>query len=387
MLRSTLFLLAILISFTVSANSDAIIESSGELDQKALIKLKNSYPELKKNRLLDSPRFEGWYMRVTDREGSRSIAVIGGSFMNSHGDEIPYRPMSGYLAVLVSEGDGAKTIVYEAFPQETTYITNFEGRFGTKNLFEGTKFLWRANGYGSMSDAHVSVTIPNQVNFELSIFNRLDWNKEKNEGPEGVILYFPMVPIHWFVHSLGSDSNYDITYQTADGLQKASGVGYTHQEKNWGEAFPTAWIWSQGVGADNESQYALAGGKVDLKAVKFTSWLVGTRSKNYKWDYRHSMAGTTFTAYIDACEGSFKLIAKHGDRLTVIKATAPLKSFGYVSIPTEKGFQAHGGVESFSAQVTIENFQNNSLLERLSFKNAALEFGARYMCGGWELDK
>lgn len=368
MFKKTLFLLITLSLFTISMSSGA------------------SVPERHEKSLLPQPKFEGWYMRLTDSERQRSFAVIVGSFMKTRTNRLPQKAMRGYLAVLMHDNRSGVTKSFEAFPQDTHYTTNGVATFGTHQLFKGSTFFWESKKYGHVSQDQINITIPGVIEVNTDIGVRLPWDNPNDRlGPEGMILGLPMVPLHWFVHSLGSNSTYNITlFDRQNDTEEWSGVGHLHQEKNWGKSFPGAWIWSEGISKNNTSQYALAGGEVRVAPLKFTSWLVGIRGKKVKWDFRHSRLGTKFTTVIDACKGKFELMANDSRHQIKLKAQAAINSFASVSIPTKKGFKKNGGIESFGASVEIKAYLKKGakkvLQEVLFFKNAALEFGANYMC-------
>ena len=205
-------------------------------------------------------------------------------------------------------------------------------------------------------------------------------------GPEGLIQFLCLTPVHWYVFSIGSDTGYyrlsihgDIEYEIF------SGMGYVHQEKNWGKAFPPSWIWAEGINHDNTSQFALSGGKLEPGSYLSEAWLVGFRSPYVHWDFRPSIFGTVFESVINACSGYFKLTARNHRRRLVIEATAPVETFSPVSIPTVSGFETDGAVESFSATVEISAYwlslpRREILIDRRFFYNAGLEFGSGFMC-------
>ncbi len=332
-----------------------------------------------------SEKFEGWYLRLTDHKNKRSIAVVGGSFMKTRGRKFPKKLMQGYLAVIIADNQNQKTDIYEIFPDDTTYTTNGKPQYGTTNLVGNSTFRWESKSFGTISNDKISIFLPGALYLEADMGPRLPWDQEADRvGPEGIILKFPFIPAHWFVHSLGSPTNYRLTFLNSE-RTTWEGIALTHQEKNWGAAFPTAWIWSQGIGEDNQTEYALAGGKVKLPGLKtFTSWLVGIRGHKVHWDFRQSRISTTFHSLIKPCQGLFRLVAQDLKHQVIIEAQAPTDSFGFVSIPTKNGFKSEGGVESFYANVTIQAFLKKRgkriLQEVLKFKRAALEFGAGYMC-------
>ncbi|HOX22345.1 MAG TPA: tocopherol cyclase family protein, partial [Elusimicrobiales bacterium] len=206
------------------------------------------------------PWFEGWYTRITDSAGKRSMSVITATFLRAGATYSPGSTIPGYIAILISEGDGAPTQVYEAFPEKTmSYVNN--ATTSINNALNSTAdFCWFAEGYGMITNKLINIEIPGKTTFRAEFSGGKAWGKNVLSGPEGVGGLMTKLPLHWHVHSLASETIYEITLNG----QKFSGTGTAHQEKNWGKVFPSAWIWLQGISSDGEAQLAATGGKLNL---------------------------------------------------------------------------------------------------------------------------
>lgn len=64
--------------------------------------------------------------------------------------------------------------------------------------------------------------------------------KDDGSGPAGWTDILPL-PLHWFVFSTGSTIN---KYIFVENRKYETGSGHLHMEKNWGQSFPSAWIWA-----------------------------------------------------------------------------------------------------------------------------------------------
>lgn len=333
------------------------------------------------------PWFEGWYTRITDEAGSRSLAVIVSSHLPKDAVYVPGMALPGYIAVLVSEGGGAPTLSFEVFPEETYASIDGEPVGLLYSLVSVAEFEWTAPGFGTITESGIDLAIPGQVEVRAEWQGGIEWNSFfLPVGPEGVLAGLPL-PLHWHVESLGSDARYEYLVQ-ADG-HAATGSGYAHQEKNWGSAFPSAWVWSQGIDDDNEAQFVLGGGDVELGPTSMRAWLVGFRSPEIALDFNYYTPGTVFQTTIDACAGTFTLEAADPLHTLTVEATGPIGTFGSVSIPTADGFHTDAGGESFSSTVTVSAYRHDPLSGLLGagelvavreFENAALEFGADFRC-------
>ncbi len=326
------------------------------------------------------PWFEGWYTRVSDVAGSRSIAVIGASSLPRDQYFTPGQYLPGYINVLISEGDGAPTLSFTVFPEQT--ISRVDGEPVSQNPvpLSPANFEWTAEGFGTITQDRVDISIPGVLDVLIQTENRLPYHIDcPDVGPYGPLDLLPL-PLRWWIHTLGSDAEYQYTIHGEDGPETASGVGYAHQEKNWGAGFPIGWVWTQGISAGNDAQFVMSAAEVDFGLFILDAWIAGYRSPVVSWDFNYSMPGTTFYTERDACAGTFLFeITKANQRLT-FDTSAPPDTFGDVSTPSPDGFEPETGVESFSATMEVSAYEDGLLIDQQMFYNSALEFGTGYVC-------
>ena len=337
------------------------------------------------------PWFEGWYTRVSDDGGSRSVAVIVASYLPKGETYVPGEYLPGYINVLASEGDGAPTLSYTVFPEKTMALVN--GKPVTENPVISCKkesdFEWIAEGYGSITEDTIDISIPGVADVYIHTSNRLPWDTEDpSKSIEGWMVSYPF-PTHWWVNSLGSDAEYEYTLYESEEPETFQGTGYAEQEKNWAQVFPLAWIWSQGIAAGNSAQYVLTSTKVEVvPGLILYPWLVSYRSPNISWNFNFSWAGSYLKTTKDPCAGTCKMVFRDTYRSLEFDMSAPPDSFGDVSIPTADGFMPEMGGESFSATVNVSAYRHYPLLglkrcvDSQVFNNAVLEFGNEWQCEG-----
>lgn len=334
------------------------------------------------------PWFEGWYTRITDVAGERSIAVIVGSHLPPEEKYKPGACLPGYIQILLSEGNGAPVLSYEAFPQCTYALVDGQPVVRSAGLTQKSNFEWVADGFGTITEEAIDMELPGAARVSVQFSSRLPWNDLFGEvGPEGLLAGLPL-PMHWHVYSLGSDAQYQ--YEIENGTNESltgQGIGYAHQEKNWGKSFPQAWAWLEGISAENRSQLVVGGGKLAIGPLVFRPWILGYHSPSLSWDFNFAEPGTVIKTDVNACEGILHLTARTPMRTLEITASAPLSSYGEVGIPTAEGFISNGAIESFSATIEVKAYQhtpwgglfsNGRLVEEQTFTNAVLEFGADY---------
>jgi hypothetical protein len=339
------------------------------------------------------PWFEGWYTRVTDVGGSRSVAVITASHLPKGVNYTPGMDLPGYVNVLISEGDGAPTLSFTAFPERSKTLVNGEPVSQDPVPGAPTYFEWVADGpqaFGTVTEDDVDISIPGVVDLTIRTTNRIPWDvNDPLAGPEGFLTSLPL-PLHWYIQSLGSDAEYEYTLYGEDGEETVSGTGYAHLEKNWQKEFPIGWVWTQGIAENNEAQFVASIAKVDLgNGTIIDPWIVGYRSPAVSWNFQFFVPGSVATTVMDPCAGTFYMELRDPFRTLVFDASAPAGSFGDVSIPTEDGFITQKGGESFSATVRVTASWHIPLgdladvefpIEERVFENAVLEFGNGFNC-------
>jgi len=326
------------------------------------------------------PWFEGWYTRVSDVGGSRSIAIIGASSLPKDTYYTPGEPLPGYINVLVSEGDGASTRSYTVFPEQTLSLVAGEPVSENPVPLSPADFQWVAPGYGSITQDLVDVTIPGVLHVLIRTENRLPFDPDSPDvGPYKELDLLPL-PLRWWIHSLGSHAEYEYTLFGEEKCETVSGVGYAHQEKNWGAGFPIGWVWTQGISLNNEAQFVMSTAEVDFGLFILDAWIGGYRSPVVSWDFGFFMPDTVKVTEHDACAGTFFFEMTDPVRRLTFDAFAPPNTFGDVSTPSPDGFMPETGVESFSATVEVSAYEEGSMVDRRVFHNAALEFGTGYVC-------
>jgi len=325
------------------------------------------------------PWCEGWYTRIVDPTNNRSLAIVTASYLPKDAGHRDGESMPGYLAVAVQEGIGTPLKVYETFPDRTSLFQAGKPVRRDPDMDSPANFAWDASGNGKATQDSLEIEIPGRIKVSARLGARKPWD-DKDLGPQGIGAYLKFLPLNWFVHSLGSECSYEITYPSEGGASATiTGQGYAHQEKNWGKLFPSAWIWLQSMSSDNTAHLALAGGRLDLRLMTPTAWMAGYRSEKVQAYFRPSVIGTTFTTVISACRGRFEMTAENPAYKLEISAQAPLDSFGLLSIPGPQGFYP-GALESFSTEISAKLYDKRlrQEVESRTFLGGALEFGGDY---------
>jgi hypothetical protein len=334
------------------------------------------------------PWFEGWYLRVSDKDGRRSLAVIGCSHMPKGSVRKPRMKLPAYAAVIWNDGRGRTRIIEQSVPLSRML---HDGRPVAEDPSAGEEsdFSWEAPGIGTITQDGADLRIGDKVKVKVRLSERIPSSSQVAIVNPFTDALRKAAPLNWYPYSVGSEAEYSLSIAFPDGETVYwSGSGYAYQDKNWGNAFPEAWVWSQGISEGNEARFLISGGKTEMGGVPLTVWFLSLQSPSFSWDATNLLPHVRAETEVDACKGTFRMSIQDPTRRVEVSARADPASFAPVKMPTEKGFRP-GALESFSGTVEISAFERDpagslslreKLVETRAFGNAALEIGAGYLC-------
>jgi tocopherol cyclase len=182
------------------------------------------HPELYHGDVLHPPFFEGWYFKVVDSRGLHRFAFIPGVFIGQSGED-------SHAFVQVLDGSTGQ-VEYHRYPIEAFHAASdaFDLQIG-KNRF-------------SLDRIELNIHKSSQaIKGELSFDAPISW-PVRLVFP-GVMGWFAWVPRMECYHGvLGFDHAVHGSIEVDDKVfDFTDGRGYI--EKDWGHAFPQAWIWMQ----------------------------------------------------------------------------------------------------------------------------------------------
>ena len=170
------------------------------------------------------PFFEGWYYKIVDAQERHRYAVIPGIFKSDD-------PEKYHAFVQVLDGHSGFS-TYHRYPAEEFWAANgtLDLRIGPSRFTENGLFL-------EIDSAE------REVRGELYFRSVAPWPvRLTSAGAMGWYAWVPFMECYHGVVSLdhGIEGQLRIGGETID---FSGGRGYT--EKDWGRAFPSAWIWYQ----------------------------------------------------------------------------------------------------------------------------------------------
>lgn len=303
-----------------------------------------------------------------------------------HGEEPPLVIAS----ILVQDKEMSQQLqVFTATIPVHEYSVNARGRPVTHNPDDRSppdfSIQFGSSGTFDVSPnqtVRVDVTVGN-MKLYIQGSNPEPWGPD-GQGPEGWLEHLPL-PLHWFVYSLGSDVSAYVLTNVDSGRVLSGTKAHLHMEKNWGESFPSAWIWAQGITV-SKVVLALSGGVVDFEKIglNVTSFLVGYRNpaKGVVINFTPANSVTSFSH--NGCVGAVSLNVTGLDhRLAINIGSLP----GYMSQcilgPEKNGFKP-ACVESYGARASVRVYKRVDFhfneIDRAEMQNVGLEFGGKYVC-------
>lgn len=168
-----------------------------------------------------APFFEGWYYKIVDASGQNRFAIIPGVFLSQN----PH----AFVQVLDGRSGAA---YYHEYKQSCFWAARdrFEVHIGA-NRFNQTQL-------------HLYIERPTQtIEGELHFHDTTPWPVSW-QAP-GVMGWYAWVPTMECYHGVLSLDHAISGSLTIDGEMVDFNGGRGYMEKDWGQSFPSAWVWLQ----------------------------------------------------------------------------------------------------------------------------------------------
>lgn len=211
------------------------------------------------------------------------------------------------------------------------------------------------------------------------------WLLFGSRGPEGLLQHLgALLPLHWYVHSSSAPSIFSLehtslgqsgakaTSEISDAV--AAGRGLLHVEKNWGQAFPSGWMWCHAASPLDDpalTRLSLAGGSI----LGLTAFLVGVKVGAYDWNFTPPFAvapqsqsrtgvirGPGLTMQRDFKAKTFKLNVWDLTRWVQVEVSGDEHSFAtQIPGPCKGGWTPAYCHHSYKCKARIRLYQRTSL--------------------------
>jgi tocopherol cyclase len=287
--------------------------------------------------------FEGWYFKIVDPAEDYAFAVIPGISMKEDGQR------HAFIQVL----DGKRcTATYHEFPAEQFLPSDrvFELQLG-ENFF---------------STQGIRLNLP-ELKGSLRIKGVVPWPKML--GAPGIMGWYSFVPFMECYHGVVSldhhlDGHLEVYGKPVD---FTGGQGYI--EKDWGESFPSSWIWTQTNHFDAGHQVSLMASVARIPWIgsHFIGYIVGFLFDGILYRF------ATYTgAMMKASLGVETVSLAFRDSRNLLEITCRKGETGVLVSPISG--QMTGKVnESMQATVEVKFYENDRLVFSGVGRNAGLE--------------
>ncbi|KZT36742.1 hypothetical protein SISSUDRAFT_988727 [Sistotremastrum suecicum HHB10207 ss-3] len=332
----------------------------------------------------DGVRFEGYYTRILT-EDRGTIIIIFSSVPDAK--NCPYFVHASYTPPRVppqglSLSSSATKICKDSFPNVIRYVPGIS--YDTLQAFS-----LEAEGVGSYTIEEERQGYQMAFDDGLSISVNLSkrsplFPDAPFRPPHGIFASLGiLLPLHWHIFSSSSQANYEIK---KDDHTIMKGTGIAHAEKNWGNSFPKAWTWIQGISKDNRVTFASAGGAI----LAGTAYMIDYRSDKVHisfappWTIMLGGRGLFISERLDPEKKTVIIDVSNFTSRLIVHASAPLDTWLPLHCPLYEGHGNQAAHESFAATIIIEVFQRRFIrsswmhVETTVLEDSALEFGGLY---------
>jgi hypothetical protein len=339
---------------------------------------KRRFPLNKQPITVNSPFFQGWLIRSIDHKKGISFIIIIGSFSPKGFEDYKEH----YVFCALDSGCGP-IVTKEVFPDPQSVRVESSTNDNSEKL--DMKWISKDNGRLEFTDDYCKADLSID-GFEVKVNTtaRIPWSRSKVSfsGPEGWLEHTNLLPCHYFVHSVGSESNYTFKIE---GLNLTGyGQALSHIEGNHGSFFPSGWVWSQGIGFDNSASFSLVIGKFNIGPLVPMTACLHIRRKNEEVVVFRSIDFDQIYYDLDGVSRSvvFKASSKLKGYRIELRISCTDDSKHTVFVPTPWGFSNQPGCqETYRAIATLKLFDNhsNQLVEEYEIPLTALEFGGQFI--------
>ena len=338
--------------------------------------------------------FEGWFFRLVDHSSSSNVAVIFGSLRRPDKEPPSDGPFHEHLLVLAYTERGVQRMSSVLLESGAVQLRGRETADASSSL--GAHALWWSNQHGGMridgDTATLDLTMPGRLRLVANVSApRVVWDPHEPDraGPEGWLRRTSLyLPCHYFVHSFGSPTRYVLNHpHGAHGaLRDRSGEATAHIERNYGDSFPSGWVWAQAAAPAGSAYLVLTGGRFVIGPVTTNTYVIALRTPAFQWDFRTTDLDRVAEAR-RPCDGVLRLNAtsRNGRRRLELVLRAPPNSFGErIMVPTAAdGFSDNPGCREShvaTADLVAWDAAAGQALLRKRVGLAVLEFGGTFQC-------
>lgn len=300
-----------------------------------------NHPELYHGKQRSRPYFEGWYFK---QASANTACIIPGVYRGTEPSED-----IAFIQLIFSSGE----TYFIEYPYEAFHYQ--------KDRFE----VWIDRSFFSVKRVMLNIKHPN-INVEGELFYSGITPLETSVfSPSimGPFSYLPHMQCNHGVLSLTHVVSGSLRYQNK---QISFNNGYGYIEKDWGEAFPSHWLWMQCNDYESSAMFSIADIPVGPLTFKGLICVLLLNGKQYRFATYNS--------------GKVSSITQEDNRITVVvkrgryqlNICAKGNQFGVLKAPTKTGMNRDID-ECVDAEFTVTLLRNSKKLFSRRYKNGGLE--------------
>ena len=309
--------------------------------------------------------FEGWYYRFEDEQSGEGIVLI-----TAYWGEGPL--LKGFIELIESDSGAVYKATFEDLKRE-----ELERAAGKELDVEMGGLRFRADSVTGQFETDAG----EEIAIDLSIKGCRYWGEAARPDQRrtmGWVTEAPLIPLKWYTHHLLAESDGIVEI---DGRAKWFQRAKTHQEKNWGDAFPQRWVWLQANDfGEREVAFAAAGGPIFAYGRSPEGYMLGLQLEDRFIAWRthdlHQIPPARFE--IDDKEARWSMRAEGWRYRLELSARAPRSELIPIDVPTPDGLKL-GAVESLRGELTLKLYERRGVgwrqVDELKSRRAALEAG------------
>ena len=230
------------------------------------------------------PFFEGWYIRIIDFSSNQSFGLLFGKVLPENAEELKNLAVVG---ALIDTNGHLKSYDEVLNPEDVSITIHGEEVKEDPGYMSPPDFEWVVPSRVSIkirenrSTFRVRVA---EIEFEGVIGSPLPWDEGLDYATKSLlklILSSPL-PLQWYLHSLGSEVSelkWTNTKTNFSYSMKPGAKILAHMEKNWGNSFPEASIWTQGIRPESGVSFALGYGPVNFGITNIHGHLMSYKNE------------------------------------------------------------------------------------------------------------
>jgi len=229
-----------------------------------------------------------------------------------------------------------------------------------------------------------------EVEVDLRVEGCAYWggpHDERDRWTMGWVTELPGPPLKWHVEHLKGRATGAVRVREGGALVEEGALTEAplHQEKNWGRAFPSTWVWLQSDVFEGRPDvaFAAAGGPIFAGDWSPSGYMLGLRWRDEFLSLRtqdgHGFSGVSFE--VEGGEARWALNAEGPRRRVEVRARAPVAELIDIDVPGEGGLELKA-VEHLRADLEVSLYERSwlgwRLVEVLRSRLAAVEAGGEF---------